>query len=431
MAVLLVAPFGLGQDKALNFKNQKIVDRNFSGQELDNVIFEEATITGCTFSAKCSLKSANFSGANLTNVNFYNCVLNDADFAGATYDIGRFGDTKLKKVNFQGVDLSTIDMRDCDLRGGNLSHLKGIRSVDGCLFNGADVRSADLREMKWAAAYRPLFDNARYDSKTRWPVGFDPKEAGAVLEKDAEPLKEIVGKKKNSDISAPKSGTLPKAEKGVRQLDGLYCNFQARFPIAYFFSPEGYLSTSPVGGLEAYDFQAAAKNNPGQVGTYIIQKDTMAFRFGNKEPFAQKISFAKDSFEFGMDTFTLVAAFPAGAKLQGTFEGAMSGGNVSVGGGVARIDRTYIFQKDGTFSLESSGSAGAGAGLPILGPATDGPPVGLATKKSKGTYSLSGNTLKLTTADGKAMRMTIFAGENANREPLLYIDGLFCKKIKD
>lgn len=431
--IIVTAPVGVSvgvsQDKSLDFAGQKIVQRYFDGQDLEKANFAGASLSGCGFYRKANLSGVNFRNANLNNVTFSESVLNDSDFTGATYEIGKISNSKLKKTNFQGVDLSTVDIENCDLRGANLSHLKGIRRASACLFNGADLRSADLRDMTWAEGNKPLFDNARYDSKTQWPAGFDPKLAGAKLEKDADPLKDVCRNDSGTKPILPKL-VLPKPEKGTRQIEGLY--FEIRDDVkersaVYFFAPAGYVSAFPIGGIDGFDFAKAANDNPGTIGDYVIRGDTMVVRLGSKPPMENGVRFGNEGFEFGKSKFFKARAFTADAKLAGTYEGSDEG-RVSITGGTAVTFRTYAFKHDGSFTLEATGATRGGPGLPVVDKGGNLPGAAVTTK-SQGTYSLSGNTLILT-AKGKTNRMTIFAAEDANHRPLLYIDGLYCKKLR-
>ena len=63
-----------------------------------------------------------------------------------------------------GADLQDIDLRGADLLAANLYGA----NLRGANLYRADLTGANLRE-------------ARYTAETKWPVGFDPKAAGAVL----------------------------------------------------------------------------------------------------------------------------------------------------------------------------------------------------------------------------------------------------------
>ena len=61
------------------------------------------------------------------------------------------------------------NLRDANLIGADL--------------NGADLRGADLRgsDMSTANLVGTILYESKYNNATRWPDGFDPQEAGAVL----------------------------------------------------------------------------------------------------------------------------------------------------------------------------------------------------------------------------------------------------------
>jgi uncharacterized protein YjbI with pentapeptide repeats len=107
----------------------------------------------------------------------------------------------LRGAQLPGVDLAGADLSQADLRQANLSkadlntaHLRRARLAGTDLrrsflwqanLSEADLRAADLR----GALLGDLFHHttnlrgARYDLRTRWPAGFDPRQYGAVLMK--------------------------------------------------------------------------------------------------------------------------------------------------------------------------------------------------------------------------------------------------------
>ena len=64
------------------------------------------------------------------------------------------GERSLQRVDLGGANLRGTNLRSADLSGANLS--------------GADLSEAHL-------------GSARYNADTKWPEGFDPVAAGAVL----------------------------------------------------------------------------------------------------------------------------------------------------------------------------------------------------------------------------------------------------------
>ena len=101
---------------------------------------------------------------------------------------------KLSKVNLQGANLQGADLGQADLTGANLSNadltkalltqtdLTGAKLVGAKLTN-ADMKWAVLRgaDLTGADLTGVTISFAPYDRDTKWPQGFDPKAAGAVL----------------------------------------------------------------------------------------------------------------------------------------------------------------------------------------------------------------------------------------------------------
>jgi hypothetical protein len=98
---------------------------------IDNVDFQNANLSGAKLSMR-NLWHSNLSGANLSGASFHGGSLKWANFTGA---------------NLRGAKLTYTILSAAD-------------------FTGADLTGADL-------------SNARYDSHTLWPAGFDPEAAGA------------------------------------------------------------------------------------------------------------------------------------------------------------------------------------------------------------------------------------------------------------
>ena len=108
------------------------------------------------FDAPALIRDGWCQGANLLGANLRGANLLGADLLGA---------------NLLGADLRGADLRGADLRGANLlganlldANLRGANLLDADLW-GANLRGANLRD-------------ARADRWTRWPDGFDPKQAG-------------------------------------------------------------------------------------------------------------------------------------------------------------------------------------------------------------------------------------------------------------
>ncbi len=75
-------------------------------------------------------------------------------------------DLDLRGVNLAGADLSGATLIRVNLSRANLENSN---------LSGADMADVELEGAKLRGAH--------YDSRTRWPHGFDPMKAGAVLVK--------------------------------------------------------------------------------------------------------------------------------------------------------------------------------------------------------------------------------------------------------
>jgi len=78
---------------------------------------------------------------------------------GAQLRTARLRRASLAKKILRNADLRGADLREADLRGADLT--------------GADLTGAKVDGAQW--------EGARYDTHTRWPVEFDPRQHGLVL----------------------------------------------------------------------------------------------------------------------------------------------------------------------------------------------------------------------------------------------------------
>ena len=76
-----------------------------------------------------------------------------------------------------GADLSHFDLSGADLTDADLSDA----DLSGAILWNADLSGADLTNANLVGAMLRL---AKYNANTKWPLGFDPEAAGAVLVDD-------------------------------------------------------------------------------------------------------------------------------------------------------------------------------------------------------------------------------------------------------
>jgi len=112
-----------------------------------------------------SLRSARLDGVDLSSRNLERVDLSSASLRRSTLERAR-----LVRARLDYADLANADLRCADLAGASL--------LDANLWR-ADLRGTNLGECGSAGVAN--LRRARYDKTTRWPPGFDPVLAGAVV----------------------------------------------------------------------------------------------------------------------------------------------------------------------------------------------------------------------------------------------------------
>lgn len=145
--------------------------KKISPKELDNLIKARIESLKEYADSKGTLPEKGQAETNFLLAKLLHATLTNARMSGA--DLGR---ARLIGADLSGADLSKADLIGANLckanlSGTNLSEARLIFSyLMGANLSRANLSNADLRE-------------AKYDQKTIWPDGFDPKEAGAILHK--------------------------------------------------------------------------------------------------------------------------------------------------------------------------------------------------------------------------------------------------------
>ena len=115
------------------------------------------------------LRGADLSGANLSGANLSGAKLREANLRGADLHKADLRKANLSWANLSWANLSETNLSGADLSGADLSWA----DLSGADLSGADLSGADL---SWVN-----LSGAKYDISTRWPIGFNPKKAGAFL----------------------------------------------------------------------------------------------------------------------------------------------------------------------------------------------------------------------------------------------------------
>jgi uncharacterized protein YjbI with pentapeptide repeats len=138
----------------LRLDEKKYRGLNFMDMDLSGAVFDGLILEGAYF-AGARLYNSSFVKCDLYWASFFQAVAVKADFRGA-----ELRGANLEDANFQQACFDEADLGRDALNGGTQ-------------LSGADLTGASV--------YRAKFDGARYDSRTKFPTGFDPKKHGMKL----------------------------------------------------------------------------------------------------------------------------------------------------------------------------------------------------------------------------------------------------------
>jgi len=175
-----------GQEPARTFKvdrsGQTIENAAFDDQDLSDTNFQRCTLRIAGFRGailqRCSFRGAKLYGSSFNRADMTECDLRNTDLEGAGLQAAN-----LTKANCAGLNFAGASMQSAKLIDADLTKTRGYNDVQKADFSGSDLRGADLSSMRDFGS-TPNFVDAKYDRLTRWPAGFDPKDAGAVFVPD-------------------------------------------------------------------------------------------------------------------------------------------------------------------------------------------------------------------------------------------------------
>ena len=179
----------------LNLSKDDLSSANLSGADLSSADLSGALLLYANLS-DADLSGADLSGCEGLGANMSGANLIGANLIGANLPVVKLSGANLSGANLSGAHMLSTDLSGADLRGTILSgaFIRVADMSDGFLKYGMsdeDLRiarglSADLFDAVVREAF-PLHSDAKlvgakYNLETRFPNGFDPKKAGAILE---------------------------------------------------------------------------------------------------------------------------------------------------------------------------------------------------------------------------------------------------------
>ena len=147
-----------------------VVSDTLEGVDLSNAILHRADIS-CQVLRRANLSGADLNGADFSNTdlswaNLDNSIIINTLFHGACLNGATLVNAKIASL------LVEVDMRCAVLKDAQISL--------GTDFSRALLHGADMRCYGIQCA---VLTDARYDQKTKWPLFFNPRKRGAILER--------------------------------------------------------------------------------------------------------------------------------------------------------------------------------------------------------------------------------------------------------
>lgn len=171
-----------------------------------------------------------------------------------------------------------------------------------------------------------------------------------------------------------------------------------------FLGADGTIVYDPVSGADPIDYKAEVLQNPDNIGKYKIagKKMFVTWRNGKKEEWSIETKGAELTYIDG-GIVTRQNRLPANYRIAGQYASSVVMPNLG-------STRTFVFNKNGTFSLNALGTVTT----------TD-----VSSQKewdTKGVYSITGNTLTLQFANGQKTKSLICVWEMGDGTKSLVIN---------
>lgn len=198
--------------------------------------------------------------------------------------------------------------------------------------------------------------------------------------------------------------------------DGLYimARRQLRGPLeisSYYFK-NGRVACNPISNLATFNFTPAEVRDPKWLGTYSVSGNQMTINWTNSSTRTAELK-PKDhgAFEWYTGLFVVAKPFPSGTKLNGSYQGGVSGYGIA-------NSRTVTFSPNGTYKIDSI------ANVQSYENGTKGDMITSGSGAESGTYQISGTNMTLS-GGGKSRQVVAFPFDDR-----IFFDGVLMKPLK-
>lgn len=143
------------------FSRSSLEGANLVGVHLDHIDLSQSNLASAEMDEAdlswAILKETNLSRASMIGINLHQADLSETNLSQANLCDSNLAQSKLVRANLSQVNLYEADLIEADLTEANLS--------------GANLMGADLTD---AILTNTILAQARFNSVTRFPEGFDP-----------------------------------------------------------------------------------------------------------------------------------------------------------------------------------------------------------------------------------------------------------------
>jgi hypothetical protein len=201
-------------------------------------------------------------------------------------------------------------------------------------------------------------------------------------------------------------------------LNNLYFGFDRGYSFYWWFLADGRVMTAlPTTGISPQDFENGCEPAPAKCGTYTLSGDKLTITYRSGKSQTWPIQVQKDAnIMLGQIPMTVVGKYPAGTRLNGTWDRPFSSKFATSGTSIATVTSpTFLtFKPDGTYGEKKM----TGLSTETVGGADT---TSSNTSQATGTYTIQANVLMLV-KNGKSERHFIFpaVGNRLNIDGQLY-----------
>jgi len=148
-----------GRWSGVTIEGFRAFDVRFTGCDLAGLVLQDDVVIRNAYFERCRMTGATLAGAKLNEVQFVDCVLDDANFRMLEGVFVRFVDCSMVMIdlygakldrsavvrsNLRGADFTNAFCKDVDLRGSEMLDIRGADALRGATIDSAQAHGLAL-----------------------------------------------------------------------------------------------------------------------------------------------------------------------------------------------------------------------------------------------------------------------------------------------